>query len=178
MLDVARSSLKNKNIKISIWFLSDIFWVKNTKFINFFATNLSRNSGYNLLYDLWETHALKFCEACICFFISGQPTTYPSDLVTVVHLIAPGSNQQVAAGNQQPIFVAQQQTSVAQQPQMSSEDAVPDREINNKQQEAINAAKNAAFNEPQRENPPSYFDDQWRKSTLRKKTFEIFTFIL
>ena len=130
-------------------------------------------------YTIYEkTHALKFCEPCMYYFISGQPTTYPSDLVTVVHPIAPGLNQQVAAGNQQPIFVAQQQTSVAQQPQMSSEDAVPDREINNKQQEAINAAKNAAFNEPQRENPPSYFDDQWRKSTLRKKTFEIFTFIL
>jgi len=92
------------------------------------------------------------CEACICYFISGQPTNYPSNLVTVFHPIAPGSNQQVAAGNQQPIFVAQQ-------PQTSSADAASDPEINNKQQEAINAAKNAAYNEPQRENPPSYFND-------------------
>ena len=117
-----------------------------------FATNLSRSLdlSYYTIYE--KTHALKLCEACICYFISGQPTNYPSNLVTVFHPIAPGSNQQVAAGNQQPIFVAQQ-------PQTSSADAASDPEINNKQQEAINAAKNAAYNEPQRENPPSYFND-------------------
>jgi len=99
-----------------------------------------------------KTHALKFYEACMCYFISGQPTTYPSNLVTVAYPIAPGSNQQVAAGNQQPIFVAQQQTSVAQQqtsvaqqPQASSPDGASDHAITQKQQEAINAAKKCSF---------------------------------
>jgi len=91
-----------------------------------------------------KTHAVKIYEACMCYFISGQPTTYPSNLVTVVHPIAPGSNQQVAAWNQQPIFVAQPQISVAQQPHTSSADAASDHAITQKQQEAINAA----FNEP------------------------------
>ena len=125
----------------------------------FFGTNLSRSLDLSYYTINEKTHALKFYEACMYYFISGQPTTYPSNLVTVVHPIAPGSNQQVAAGNQQPIFVAQQQTSVAQQPQASSADAASDHAITQKQQEAINTAKNAAFNEPQRENPPSYFDD-------------------
>ena len=125
----------------------------------FFATNLSRSLdlSYYTIYE--KTHDLKLYEACMYYFISGQPTTYPSNLVTVVHPIVPGSNQQVAAGSQQPIFVAQQQRSVAQQPHTFLADAAPDRGITQKQQEAINAAKSAAFNEPQRENPPSYFND-------------------
>jgi len=89
--------------------------------------------------------------ACVISFQGSQQCI----LVTVVHPIAPGSNQQVAAWNQQAIFVAQQQTSVAKQPKTSSADAASDHAITQKQQEAINAA----FNEPQRENPPSYFDD-------------------